>query len=101
MKLLSKNFIYSLPKQFIINIHPSLLPSFRGLNAIRRTLECRVQYTGITIHYVDEGMDTGSIIIQSRVKINGNETFEILKKRLQKLEHQIYQNIIKSILKKN
>ena len=101
MRLLSKNFVNSLPSKFIVNIHPSLLPKYKGMNAIKQALEDSAQYTGVTIHYVDEGMDSGSIIKQNIIKINENDTEETLKDRLQEIEHRLYSDTIKSILIKN
>ena len=101
MRLLSKNFVNSLPSKFILNVHPSLLPKYKGMNAIKQALDDSAQYTGVTIHYVDEGMDSGSIIKQNIIKINDNDTEDTLKDRLQKIEHRLYPNTIKSILIKN
>ena len=101
MRLLSKNFVNSLPSKFIVNVHPSLLPKYKGMNAIKQALDDSAQYTGVTIHYVDEGMDSGSIIKQNIIKINENDTEETLKDRLQEIEHHLYSDTIKSILIKN
>ena len=100
MRLLSKEFISSLPQRSIINIHPSILPEFKGLNAIQQALESGVKYTGVTIHYVDEGVDTGEIIQQESIKIEENDTIVSLKKRLQVLEHDLYPKVIENILSK-
>ena len=101
MRLLTKDFVNSLPSKFIINIHPSLLPKYKGMNAIKQALDDNAQYTGVTIHYVDEGMDSGSIIKQNIIKINENDTEYTLKDRLQEIEHRLYSDTIKSILIKN
>ena len=101
MRLLSKNFVNSLPSKFIVNVHPSLLPKYKGVNAIKQALDDSAQHTGVTIHYVDEGMDSGSIIKQNIIKINENDTEETLKDRLQEIEHRLYSDTIKSILIKN
>ena len=100
MRLLSKNFISSLQQHSIINVHPSILPEFKGLNAIQQALESGAKFTGVTIHYVDEGMDTGEIIQQKTIKINQNDTIKSLKKRLQALEHDLFPKVIESILSK-
>ena len=68
MRLLSKEFINSLQQRSIINVHPSILPEFKGLNAIQQALESGAKYTGVTIHYVDEGVDTGEIIQSGNYK---------------------------------
>ena len=100
MRLLSKNFVNSLPSKFMVNVHPSLLPKYKGMNAIKQAIDDSAEYTGVTIHYVDEGMDSGSIIKQKSIKINKLDTIESLKIRLQEIEHLIYSNTIKSILHK-
>ncbi len=101
MRMLSKNFVNSLPSKFIINVHPSLLPKYKGMNAIKQAIDDCAEYTGVTIHYVDENMDSGSIIKQDSIKINKLDNAESLKERLQIIEHRIYSDTIKSILIKN
>ena len=101
MRLLSKNFVNSLPSKFIVNVHPSLLPKYKGMNAIKQALDDSAEYTGVTIHYVDENMDSGSIIKQDSIKINKLDNAESLKDRLQIIEHRIYSDTIKSILINN
>ena len=98
MRLLSQNFVNSLPSKFIVNVHPSLLPKYKGMNAIKQAIDDCAEYTGVTIHYVDEEMDSGSIIKQDSIKINENDTVETLKDRLQTIEHRLYADTIKSIL---
>ena len=101
MRLLSQDFVNSLPSKFIVNVHPSLLPKYKGMNAIKQAIDDCAEHTGVTIHYVDEGMDSGSIIQQDSIKINENDTVGTLKDRLQIIEHRLYSNTIKSILIKN
>ena len=101
MRLLSKNFVNSLPSKFIVNVHPSLLPKYKGINAVKQAIDDCAEYTGVTVHYVDEGMDSGSIIKQDSIKINENETVDSLKDRLQAIEHSLYPDTIKSILIKS
>ena len=101
MRLLSKKFVNSLPSKFIVNIHPSLLPKYKGMNAIQQAIDDCAEYTGVTVHYVDEGMDSGFIIKQDSIKINENDTVETLKNRLQVIEHRLYSDTIKYILIKN
>ena len=98
MRLLSKNFVNSLPSKFIVNVHPSLLPKYKGMNAIKQAIEDNAEYTGVTIHYVDIGMDSGHIIKQESIKINENDTSETLKVRLREIEHRLYFDTIKFIL---
>ncbi|GIO22806.1 phosphoribosylglycinamide formyltransferase [Oceanobacillus sp. J11TS1] len=82
----------------IVNIHPSLLPSFPGKNAIGQALQGAVSKTGVTIHYVDKGMDTGPIIAQEEVPIIQGETEEQLKLRIQAVEHCLYPRVIKQLI---
>ena len=73
----------------LINIHPSLLPSFKGVDAIQQAIDQKVTITGCTVHYVQEEVDSGSIIIQAAVPINQQDSKETLKKRIQDMEHII------------
>ena len=89
MKILSKNFI----KRFegkILNIHPSLLPKFKGLNTHERAIINKEKYSGCTVHYVNSKLDSGKIIIQKRVKIKKNETPKTLAKKILLQEHKLY-----------
>lgn len=85
----------------IINIHPSLLPSFPGKDAIGQAIKKGVKITGVTIHYVDSGMDTGPIIAQEAVEVNETDTYETLQKKIQKIEHELYPKIIDKLLRKD
>ena len=96
MKILSKRFIKDF-KYKIINIHPSLLPKFKGLNTHKRVLEHKETYTGCTVHYVTPTLDSGNIILQKKILIKENETKYSLKKRVLKQEHLIYPKAIRSI----
>ncbi len=82
----------------IVNIHPALLPSFPGLNAIKQAWEHGVKVTGITVHYVDEGVDTGPIIAQVPVIIEDKDTMEELENKIHHAEHQLYPRVIRKIL---
>lgn len=82
----------------IINIHPSLLPAFPGLNAIEQALSAGVKETGATVHFVDEGVDTGPIILQESIEILPGENKKSLQSRIQKVEHLIYPQAIKKLL---
>ncbi|MDR4947869.1 phosphoribosylglycinamide formyltransferase [Neobacillus cucumis] len=84
----------------IINVHPSLLPSFKGKDAIGQALEYGVKVTGVTVHYVDEGMDTGAIIAQQAVTIDSEETRETLTKKIQEVEHKLLPEVIQSLSNK-
>ena len=79
----------------IINIHPSLLPAFPGLDAWKQALSASAKVTGCTVHFVDEGMDTGKVILQAQVPVLVNDTPEILHARIQKEEHRIYPEAIR------
>ena len=98
MRLLSTEFVDSMPQRTIINIHPSLLPAFKGVHAVEQALEYGVKYTGVTVHYVDEGIDSGSIIDQTILKITKNDTPKTLHNRIQAIEHELYSSTIKRIL---
>lgn len=89
MKLLSKNFIQSFLKNRIVNIHPSLLPQYPGTKSIERAYQDQVEFSGVTLHYVDEGMDTGKIIRQEKVPCRGLSMEEFSAKMHQQ-EHEMY-----------
>lgn len=82
----------------IINIHPSLLPAFPGLDAIGQAFQAGVKVSGVTIHFVDEGMDTGSIIAQHPVMIETGMTRDDLQKAIQKVEHRLYPKTIQQLI---
>ncbi|SVC43991.1 uncharacterized protein METZ01_LOCUS296845 [marine metagenome] len=119
MRILSPKFVQRWKSQ-IINIHPSLLPDFKGTSAIKEALDAGAKTTGVTIHYVDEGMDTGDIIEQYPLTIltkeeviplssnfegtnfakhNAIDTLEQLSLRIHKIEHEHYPKVIKKLLK--
>ncbi|MEH7107753.1 MULTISPECIES: phosphoribosylglycinamide formyltransferase [Bacillaceae] len=82
----------------IVNIHPSLLPNFPGKDAIGQALAAQAEWSGVTIHFVDEGMDTGPIIVQERVRLEENETRESLQTKIQAIEHKLYPDILQMLL---
>ena len=82
----------------IVNIHPSLLPNFPGKDAIGQALAAKAKWSGVTIHYVDEGMDTGPIIVQERVRVEESETRESLQEKIQAIEHKLYPSILQMLL---
>lgn len=98
MRLIGPVLLQSFAKR-IVNIHPSLLPAFPGLDAVGQALEAGAEQTGVTIHYVDDGMDTGPIIMQQHVSILPGDTKETLTTRLQEVEHLIYPETIKTLIK--
>jgi len=97
MKLLSSEFISAF-KGKIVNIHPSLLPAFPGLNAQRQALDYGVKFSGCTVHFVDEGVDTGPIIMQSVVPVYDNDDEDKLSRRILEQEHSIYAKALQAII---
>ena len=89
MKILSKSFIKNF-KGKILNIHPSLLPKYKGLNTHERVLNKKEKYSGCTVHYVISKLDSGKIILQTRVKITKKDTPKTLAKKILKQEHKLY-----------
>ena len=96
MKILSKNFIKNF-KGKILNIHPSLLPKFKGLNTHERAIKNKEKYSGCTVHFVNSKLDSGKIILQKKVKINKNETPKTLAKKILAQEHKLYPKAILKI----
>ena len=96
MKILSKNFIKKF-KGKIVNIHPSYLPKYKGLNTSVRALRNNEKYSGCTVHYVSEKLDSGKIILQKKVKITKNETEISLDRKIIKEEHKLYPKAILKI----
>lgn len=84
----------------MVNIHPSLLPAFPGKDAIGQAFEANVKMTGVTIHYVDAGMDTGPIIAQNAVPVLAGDTRETLQTRIQQTEHEMYPAVLAEIFTK-
>jgi phosphoribosylglycinamide formyltransferase-1 len=93
MRLIGPTLLRAYPNR-IINLHPSLLPAFPGKDAIGQALAAGVKVTGITVHFVDEGMDTGPIIAQEPLRLNGSESAEELAARIHQLEHQLLPQVI-------
>ena len=93
MKILSKNFIKNF-KGKILNIHPSLLPKYKGLNTHKRVLNNKEKYSGCTVHFVNSRLDSGKIILQKKVKISKNETVPSLAKKILAQEHKLYPKAI-------
>ena len=97
MKILP-NFFIKLYKGKIINIHPSLLPKYKGLNTHKRVIENNEKYTGCTIHYVNNFLDSGKIIFQRKVKITQKDNKRSVEKKVLKIEHKIYPKTIDKVL---
>ena len=99
MRILSPEFIKKF-KNRILNIHPSILPAFPGLDAQRQAIESGVSHSGCTVHFVDEGVDTGPILVQKTVKIKNDDTKEALSKRILAKEHKAYPEAVRLIAEK-
>lgn len=99
MRVLKNVFISAFPQR-IINIHPSLLPAFPGLAAWKQALDYGVKYTGCTVHFVDEGVDSGPILGQEVVPVMPDDTHETLHGRIQAAEHRLYPAVITALARK-
>jgi phosphoribosylglycinamide formyltransferase-1 len=97
MRLLSPFFVAAFPQR-ILNIHPSLLPSFPGLESQKQALEYGVKFAGCTVHFVDENLDAGPIVLQSVVPVEDNDTEDTLSARILKEEHRTYSEAVKIVL---
>lgn len=96
MRMVKRGLLHAFPHR-VINIHPSLLPAFPGLIAWKQALDARARETGCTVHYVDEGMDTGPVILQHRVPVLPGDTPETLHARIQEQEHVAYPEAIRMV----
>jgi folate-dependent phosphoribosylglycinamide formyltransferase PurN len=96
MKILSKNFIKRF-KGKIINIHPSLLPKYKGLNTHKRVINNNENISGCSVHYVTAKLDSGKIIMQKKIKISKKDTAISLRKKILKKEHKLYPAAIRKI----
>ena len=99
MRIISPYFIKKY-KNRILNIHPALLPAYPGLNAQKQAIQNGAKFSGCTVHFVDEGMDSGPIILQSVVKVRNNDNEKTLSKRILTEEHKIYPEAVKLFAKK-
>jgi phosphoribosylglycinamide formyltransferase-1 len=97
MRLLSPYFVAAFPNR-ILNIHPSLLPSFPGLESQRQALEYGVKFAGCTVHFVDENLDAGPIVLQAVLPVNDNDTEDTLSARILQEEHRIYSEAVRIVL---
>jgi len=97
MRILTEGFV----KKFrgrLINIHPALLPAFPGAHAIKDAWDAKVKETGVTVHFVDSGVDTGPIILQEKVSVLPNDTLETLELRIHSLEYELYPQALNLVL---
>lgn len=97
MRLIGPTLLNAYPNR-ILNIHPALLPEFPGLHGIRDAFEAGVKQTGVTVHYVDNGVDTGPILAQKRVNIEENETLASLELKIHQAEHQLYPEVVQEVI---
>tara|TARA_A100001035_G_C27762494_1_gene491968 strand:- start:1491 stop:1793 length:303 start_codon:yes stop_codon:yes gene_type:complete len=97
MKILSKNFINKF-KGKIINIHPSLLPKYKGLNTHSRVIKNKERFSGCTVHFVSPKLDSGKIILQKKIRIQKNDSPDKLSRRILKQEHLLYPRALNKVL---
>ena len=97
MRLIVDVLLKAFPNR-IINIHPALLPAFPGKNGIQQAYQYGVKIFGVTVHYVDAGMDTGKIIDQECFKMEGTEILDKIEQKIHAIEHRLYPKVIKEIL---
>lgn len=97
MKILSSHFISTYDRR-IVNLHPSLLPAFKGKNGIEEAFNYGVTVTGVTVHYVNAGIDAGEIIMQETVPIRDDETLQTLEKKIHQLEYRLYPRALKKVI---
>ncbi len=100
MKILSSDFINKFKKP-ILNIHPSLLPKYKGLNTHKKVIQNREKYSGSTVHLVTAKLDSGKIILQKKIKISKYDNEKTLEKKILKIEHKLYPKAIKKFLNSN
>jgi phosphoribosylglycinamide formyltransferase-1 len=98
MRVLKEHMLTAFPRR-IVNIHPSLLPKFPGLEAWKQALAANEKWTGVTVHYVDEKVDHGDIIAQRRVPVMSDDTPELLHARIQELEHVLYPEALDQVFR--
>ena len=89
MRILSKDFLENY-KGKVVNIHPSLLPQYKGIESIKRAYEAREEYIGVTIHYVNEEIDSGQILAQDKFKVDYNKSLDEIESQVHELEHRLY-----------
>jgi phosphoribosylglycinamide formyltransferase-1 len=97
MHLLTPAFLARFPNA-VVNVHPALLPQFPGVHAIEQALAAGVPETGATVHYVDEGVDTGPVIAQERVPVLPGDTLETLRERIQAVEHELLPRVVRELI---
>ncbi|WP_035186094.1 phosphoribosylglycinamide formyltransferase [Latilactobacillus curvatus] len=98
MRVITPVLLHTYPQR-IINIHPSLLPAFSGLRSIERAYAAQVAETGVTIHYIDEGVDSGPMIVQAKVPLLPGDSLAALEQRVHDTEHAIYPQVVAELIK--
>ncbi|OJG45016.1 phosphoribosylglycinamide formyltransferase [Enterococcus hermanniensis] len=98
MRIVGDGLLEAFPKK-IINVHPSLLPAFPGLHGINDAYQAGVKETGVTIHYIDHGVDTGPIIAQEKVTLDPRESLETLELKIHQAEHELYPKVLAKVIK--
>jgi phosphoribosylglycinamide formyltransferase-1 len=96
MQLLRPTFLDRFPER-VINVHPALLPDFPGTRAIEDALAAGVEVTGATVHFVDEGVDSGPVIVQERVAVQAGDTVDTLRARIQAVEHELLPRVVRDL----
>ena len=97
MKILSKNFVKRF-KGKILNIHPSLLPKYKGLNTHKKVIENNEKFSGCTVHLVNSKLDSGKIILQKKIRVSKKDNYKTLEKKVLKQEHLLYPKAIKKFI---
>ncbi|MBO0453491.1 phosphoribosylglycinamide formyltransferase [Candidatus Enterococcus murrayae] len=98
MRIIGKDLLAAFPNR-IVNVHPALLPNFPGLHGIKDAYEAGVEETGVTIHYVDSGVDTGPIIAQGRVQVSKDDSLSDLETKIHQVEHELYPKVLAEIVR--
>jgi len=99
MRLVGEELLHAYPNR-IINIHPSLLPAYKGKDAIGQAYRAGEKEIGVSIHYVDEGMDTGTIIAQKSIKLTGDESLDEVEMMIHAIEHRLYPATLENLFNK-
>lgn len=98
MRIIGEELLTAFPNR-IVNIHPALLPDFPGLHGIKDAYEAGVEETGVTIHYVDSGVDTGPIIAQGKVQVAKEDSLADLERKIHQVEHRLYPEVLAEVCK--
>lgn len=98
MRIIGEQLLVAFPQR-IVNLHPSLLPAFPGRHGIRDAFDAGVEVTGVTVHFIDEGIDTGPVIAQREVPIFETDTLESLEERIHAMEHQLYPEVLAGLVR--